>query len=160
MKKKMITIGGKRFVTPGVFADGCGKSTQKITAACKDGRIIGACQDSSRNWIIPVNAMAPLEIEQIRQLMIVSLYLKNKPEHVLDYSEHDEIVSVYSYLQQIGYIYPFNENSESIPYEVILTEKGMKIATEGSPISINWLQVGSTVIQVAASVLTIVQAIV
>ena len=155
----MLTINGERFVTPGVFADGCGKSTQNITAACKDGRIVGACQDASGNWIIPINAMAPLEIEQIRKLMIISLYLKNKPEHALDYSEHDDVVRVYSYLQQTGYINPFNENSERIPYEVVLTEKGMKIATEGSPISINWLQLGSTVIQVAASILTIMQAI-
>jgi hypothetical protein len=158
-KNKMCEIDGKRYVIPSVFGDGIGWNCSKVTAACKDGRIVGACKDTSGKWIIPTDTVKPLETDQIRSLMITTVYLKNKPNHVLDYSEHDSIVAVYSYLQQTGYIEPFNSSSERITYEVVMTEKGLKLATEGKQLSLNWLSIGTTVIQVAASILTIAQAL-
>ena len=158
-QKKMCEINGIRYVTPSVFANAIGWNNQKVTAACKDGRIIGACKDSSGKWIIPVDAMKPLEMEQIRSLMVTTVYLKNRPDHVLDYSDHKQIVELYSYLQKIGYIEPFKTNGKRIPYEVVLTERGVKLATEGKSLNLNWLKIGTTVIQVAASVITIVQAV-
>ena len=130
-----------------------------MTAACADGRIIGACKDTSGRWIIPVDAIHPLETEQIRLLMVTTVYLQNRRNHVLDYTDYADIVSVYSYLQQAGYIEPFNSYSNRIPYEVVMTDKGVKLATEGKPLDLNWVTIGTTVIQVAASVLTIAQAI-
>ena len=159
MRKKMCEIGGKRYVAPGVFGNGIGWNKQKVTAACKEGRIIGACQDTSGSWIIPVDSPKPLELEQIRALMVTTVYLKNRPDHVLDYSDHESIVAVYSYLQHAGYIQPFNTDSERIPYEVVMTEKGVKLATEGKGLNLDWLNIGTTVIQVAASIITIVQAV-
>ena len=87
----MCEINGKRYVTPGVFGDVIGWNKQKVTAACKEGRIIGACQDTSGSWMIPVDAMKPLEAEQIRALMVTTVYLKNRPDHVLDYSDHESM---------------------------------------------------------------------
>jgi len=159
MRKNMCEVNGIRYVTPGVFGDVIGWNKQKVTAACKEGRIIGACQDTSGSWMIPVDAMKPLEAEQIRALMVTTVYLKNRPDHVLDYSDHESTVAVYSYLQKIGCIEPFNADSERIPYEVVMTEKGVKLATEGKSLNLNWLNIGTTVIQVAASILTIVQAV-
>lgn len=156
--KKMCVIDGKRYVAPGIFADACGCSSQKITAACKDGRIVGAYRDLSNHWLIPVDAPMPLEKERIRELMVACVYLKNRPELPIDYHDHESIVAVYTYLLNTGYIEPFDENSDRIPYEVVLTEKGMEVATGGNKINLNWLQIGSTVIQVAASIITIVQA--
>ena len=153
----MCEINGERYVTPGVFGDSIGWSRQKVTSACRDGRIVGACKDTSGSWIIPVDAMKPLETEQIRELMVTTVYLKNKPDHPLDYSDHEKTAALYTYLQQTGYIEPFNTDSERIPYEVILTEKGIGLATEGKPLNLDWLHIGSTVIQVAASVITIAQ---
>lgn len=154
----MCEINGQRYVTPSVFASGCGCNTQKITAACIDGRIIGACKDTSGKWIVPIDAARPLELEKIRELMVSSLYLKNKPDTVLDYSDQAQIDRLYTYLQLTGYIEPFDHDSKRIPYEVTLTSKGMKLATEGIPLSVNWLKIGSTVIQVCASLLTIIQS--
>ena len=155
----MCEINGKRYVTPSVFGNVIGWSKQKVTAACKEGRIIGADQDSSGSWIIPVDAPNPLELEQIRSLMVTTVYLKNRPDHVLDYSDHESIVAVYSSLQHAGYTQPFNTDSERIPYEVVMTEKGVKLATEGKGLNLDWLNIGTTVIQVAASIITIVQAV-
>lgn len=159
MRKKMCEIDGKRYVTPSVFGNGIGWSRQKVTAACKEGRIIGAYPDTSGSWIIPVDAPRPLEVKQIRSLMVTTVYLKNRPDHVLDYSDHESIVALYSYLQHTGYIQPFNTDSERIPYEVVMTEKGVKLATEGKGLHLDWLNIGTTVIQVAASIITIAQAV-
>ena len=159
MKKKMCEINGKRYITPGVFASSCGWSAQKMTSACKDGRVIGAEKDISNNWLIPIDSPRPLEIEQIRQVMVTSLYLKNRPTHILDYNDQTNIVALYTYLFNTGYIEPFDTNSNRIPYDVILTDKGMKLATEGKPLCLNWISIGTTVIQVAASIITIAQSI-
>ena len=160
LRKKMCELNGKRYVTPSVFGDAIGWSRQKVTVACREGRIVGACQDTSGKWIIPVDTMKPLETEQIRSLMVTTVYLKNKPNHTLDYVDHESTVSVYSYLQQTGYIEPFNTESERIPYEVVMTERGIKLATEGNSLNLNWLNIGTTVIQVAASLITIAQVII
>ena len=66
MKKKMCEINGIRYTIPKVFAECCGWTTQKVRAACKDGRIIGAYKDISNNWMIPCDAVKPLELETIR----------------------------------------------------------------------------------------------
>lgn len=160
MREKMCEINGQRYVTPSVFGKWCGWSQQKITAACEDGRIIGADKDTSDKWIIPVNACKPLEIDTIREVLVTVVYLKNRPDSPLDYSDHNAIVSLYTYLQHIGYLEPFNPDSNRIPYEVVLTEKGMKLATEGKSLNLNWLTIGTTVIQVAASLITIGQVFV
>ena len=157
MKKKMCEIDGKRYVLPSVFGNAIGWNKQKVTAACADGRIIGASHDTSGSWIIPVDAVKPLEIEQIRLIMITTVYLKNKPTHVIDYSDHDSILALYKYLEDTEYIEPFDTNSDRIPYEVVMTEKGLKLATEGRPVCLNWLKIGTDVIQLAASIITIVQ---
>lgn len=158
-RKKMCEIDGKRYVTPSVFGNAIGWNRQKVTVACKEGRIVGACQDTSGSWIIPVDTVKPLETEQIRSLMVTTVYLKNWPNHALDYSDQESTVSVYTYLQQTGYIEPFDVESQRIPFEVVLTEKGIKLATEGKPLNLNWVNIGTTVIQVAASIITIAQAI-
>ena len=76
MRNNMCEINGIRYVKPSVFGDMCGLSRQKITAACEDGRIIGACKDSSDKWIIPVNTCKPLEIDKIREVLVTVVYLK------------------------------------------------------------------------------------
>ena len=65
-RKKMCEIDGKRYVTPSVFGNAIGWNRQKVTVACKEGRIVGACQDTSGSWIIPLDTVKQLETEQIR----------------------------------------------------------------------------------------------
>ena len=55
MKKKMCEINGIRYTIPKVFAECCGWTTQKVRAAC-----------ISNNWMIPCDAVKPLELETIR----------------------------------------------------------------------------------------------
>ena len=91
--------------------------------------------------------------------MIATLYLKNNPGKEIGNVEHEDIIKLYDYLFQCGYINQFEHESERIPYEVVLAEKGFKLATEGKKVSINWLNMGASLIQVAASIVTIVQVV-
>ena len=159
MKKKMIEINGKRYVTAGVFSDNCDMNTQKVVAACKDGRVLGACKDSSGRWIIPTETYKPLETEYIRKVLVIVLYLKNWPEKEIDLSQYGNIVNLFIYLSKTGYIEEFDVNCERIPHEAILTEKGMALATKGEKLDFDWLRDSSMIIQTVAALLTFVKMV-
>lgn len=158
-QRALIKIGNMTYMSPKLAGDLWGIKYQSVTAACVDGRVIGALRDSSGKFIIPIDAYKPLEKEDIRKLMITTLYLKNRPSTDIGYTDNEQIVKLFSYLEGIGYIEPFNINSNKIPYEVVLTDKGMQLATKGGHVNIDWCNIGITLIQVAASIITIGQAV-
>ncbi len=160
MKKQrsLIKIGNMTYMSPKAAGDLWNMKYQSVTAACVDGRVIGAIKDSSDKFIIPIDAFKPLDKEEIRKLMITTLYLKNRPSFDIGFNDNEQIVKLYTYLEGIGYIEPFNSSSNKIPYEAILTDKGMHLATEGGHVDIDWCNIGITVIQIAASMITIGQA--
>jgi hypothetical protein len=67
----------------------------------------------------------------------------------------DEAKIVYGYLSDIGLIEMLDELSIDNIKDLVLTEEGMGIATDGKQIIIDWVKTGITVIQLEASVLTI-----
>ena len=72
--------------------------------------------------------------EEIHRILILTLQLKNNPAYEIDWSlfEYDESVldSIYTHLHTHGYIQDFSiEDKKRIPYEVVLTQKGMELAT-------------------------------
>ncbi len=158
MTKKMFEINGVKYVTPNVFADYCECSRQKIVSACCDGRVVGAQRDSSGHWIIPIEASKPLEIERIRELLILTLALKNRPSTILGEDENANPSKIYRYLEATGYIEHFDCSGERAPYEAVLTDKGMALATNGPIVDLNFVNLAVTAIQVFASILTILNA--
>ena len=151
----VITINGITYYSPKSAADNWQMSYQAATSACKDGRIVGAFQDSTKHWCIPDTATKPIEKETIRKILIITLMLKNDPNiNIPDIRKYD-IPKLYKYLRDIGYINQFNEDSHRIPYEAILTDKGMKLVIENKKIDINLSNIAIMFIQCIPSFLEI-----
>ena len=159
MQRKMCEIDGKRYMSPSSAADLWNTSYQSVTKACKDGRIPKACKDSGGKWIIPVDAIAPLDSESIRKLLISTLAIKNGNISAPQSLNVDNIRLVYTYLSDIGCIEHLENITLRTPCEAVLTDKGFHIATEGKPLNLDWVNISTTFVQVVSSVITIWQAI-
>lgn len=160
MSKNVFEINGKRYMNPKSAADCWGLSTQAVTTACRQGRVVGAEKDSSNKWIIPIDAHKPLSSDEIRSLLILILALKNRPNLVIAQQSNADIIIVLDYLFDIKCIEAFDHTDKNIPHSVVLTEKGFKIATEGKALDLSFIDAGATFIQVVASVITIIQTVV
>ena len=125
-QRTVFTIEGKTYYSPKGAGDNWLMKHQAVTAACIDGRIIGAFQDSKKGWCIPDNAMKPLPKEVIRKIMIIILSLKNRPNLVITDLEDYDTLKLFQYLRDIGCIRPFDESSDRIAYEAVLTNKGIE----------------------------------
>ena len=66
---------------------------------------------------------------------------------------------MYQYLIDVGLIEKTDEKTIDSIRNLVLTDKGMKIATEGKHTNIKWINAGTTVVQLVASVITIWQGI-
>lgn len=67
--------------------------------------------------------------------------MKNKPSNQnLDLAVN-QIEALFEYLKNTGYIEGFSIVSSMFPYDVVLTEKGIRTATEGSAVDIDWINV-------------------
>ena len=157
-QKNICEIAGKRYMSPSAAGELWDMKYQAVTNACIDGRIVGACKDSSDKWIIPVTADKPLDYEVIRQMLISTLALKNRN---MDISENlsTDVIRVYEYLIKIGMFELMDNISSNTVKDLVLTDRGMKIATEGKKIDIDWMNASTTIIQVVASIITIWQAL-
>ena len=112
MRQRTLTeINGITYMSPKATGDKWDMSSQKVTAACKDARVVGATKDSGNHWIIPIDSPYPLGKEQIRQVLIAILAVKNKPG--IRYPEGTE--QLFGYLRDIGLLEKTNT----------LTDRGM-----------------------------------
>ena len=154
-QRAVFEINGKTYYSPKAAAGKWNISYQAVTNACKDGRIVGAFIDSTNQWCIPDIAMKPLDKKIIRKILIITLYLKNNP--LLRVSELDnyDISKLYIYLKETEYIKSFDEESDRIPYEVVLTDKGMDLVLEKNRIKIDWANISTILIQCIPSFLEI-----
>jgi len=128
-------------MSPKAAGDKWNMSPQKVTAACKDGRVVGATKDSSDRYIIPIDSPHPMEKEQIRMTLIAILALKNRPESRLP----DGIEQLFSYLRDI----------ELLEGKDTLTDKGMDWATSGNKVDVNWVNASTTILGVLGSLASI-----
>ncbi len=127
IQRSVFEINGQTLYSPKGAADKWGLSYQAVTRACKEGRIVGAFLDSTNKWCIPDTAMKPLEKKVIKKILIITLSLKNTPDITISELENYDIPKIYKYLKETGYIKDFNEDSNRIPYEVSLSDKGMSL---------------------------------
>lgn len=154
MKQRTIfDIDGKTYMSPKGAADKWHNiSWQKIVAECKAGKVVGACRDSSNKWIIPIDAHQPIDDEKIRKILISLLCIKNKPSIEIEEKYNTQIMQVIDYLKETGFI----ENGVSTHLrDLVLTEKGIHLATEGKKLQTDWLNSGITLIQVVGSIASI-----
>ncbi len=158
VQRKLVEIDGRKYMSPSAAGDLWNMKHQAVTRACIDGRIVGATQDSSEKWIIPIEARKPLETEVIRQILICILVLKNRQESI-DRQSLEDVNKVYQYLIDVGLIEKTDEKTIDSIRNLVLTDKGMKIATEGKHTNIKGINAGTTVVQLVASVITIWQGI-
>lgn len=134
MAQAILEIGGKKYMSTKTAAQLWDVKTRTVADYCNKGRIIDKFKNGNAGWYISIDEVKPLTTEEIRRLLILTIQLKNKPSLEIDWSlftfDDSKIELVYKYLAIQEYIERFNiENKKRIPYEVILTEKGIDVIT-------------------------------
>lgn len=129
----MVEINGQRYMDTKEASSIWHIPARRIAEGCPE--IPGTIKLKSK-WYIPVTARKPLQSEERKQLLLLTLQLKNDSTQKLDYSllpfDIANIRFIYEDLVYGKYIQPFQiDNSAEIPYKVILTEKGLKTAVGG-----------------------------
>lgn len=132
----IISIDGKKYMSAKAAADLWGLSPRTVSNYCKNNRIINKIKPNGY-WYIWIDEIKPLSIREVRQLLVLSLQLKNNPSFEIDWSlfnfDYSAIETIYRNLADQGYIKEFHiEDKKRIPYEVVLTSKGFNIATNMS----------------------------
>lgn len=133
-RREGIEVDGKRYVSTKVACNWWRVSQSTVRKYCKNDEIPGAFQDSKNNWCIPYNAIKPVPSNVIKQVLRLSIQLKANRKLVIDYAvlgiEPTQLVSVYNYLALRGLIDNVYEQEDpnSIPYNVELTDKGWELA--------------------------------
>ena len=127
--KSLFEFDGKKYMSTKVAADFWELNRSTVAKYCKDKRI-NAFKDSSGKWCIPIDTIKPLSNDEIHKLLFLTLQLKNNPSLEIDYStftfDDSAVENVYQSLVFAKYIKPFSiKDKKRIPYEVVLTEKGI-----------------------------------
>ena len=154
-QRSVFELNGITYYSPKAAADNWKMSHQAVTSACKDGRIVGAIQDSTKKWCIPDSAMKPLDSQIIRNTLIITLSLKNTPNISISELETYDVPKIYKYLKDTGYIKDFNESSNRIPYEAILSDKGMSLAFNKKKEGVEWTSIAALFVQCIPSLIEI-----
>ncbi len=133
--KPVIEIDGKRYMNTKTAADLWGIKQKTVADYCKTKKIARAWKVSNKIWYIPVDTIKPLTNTQIHQLLVLTLQLKNKPSLEIDWSvcqvDRSAIKQIYAYLLEQEFIESLPTcSAERIPYEIVLTSKGLDAATK------------------------------
>ena len=129
-----LKIDDSTYMSTKAAADAWGLKPKTVAKYCRDGKIIHKFKNGNLGWYIRVDEIKPLSQEEIRKTLILTLQLKNNPDYEIDYStfgfNETAIESVYHHICSHGYIEPFSiEDKQRIPYDVVLTQKGMEFTT-------------------------------
>lgn len=154
-KKNACVIKGVTYYSPKTAGDIWGMKYQAVTKACKEERVVNAAKDTSDQWIIPSTSPKPLEKEQIKHVLICILSLKNRPDPLPADIKEKSTLTLFQYLRDCKYIEPFNEISNRIPYEAVITQKGMELVFQTPSIKINWLNIAETTVKCIAIIVDI-----
>lgn len=111
-----------------------GLSSRTVSNYCKNNRIHRRFKNGKLGWYIHIDETKPLTDAEIHLLLALSIQLKNKPSLTIDWTtfnfDDDAIDAIYQSLYLLGYIHPYSVSyRRRIPYEVILTQKGLEMAT-------------------------------
>ena len=145
----LITVDGHKYMSTKSAADLWDLSPKTISDYCKDDKIRNKFKNGRFGWYIRTDEIKPLSQKDIHKLLVFTLQLKNDSTYEIDWTlfNYDESVfeSIYQHLLARGYIRPFSiSDKKRIPYEVVLTQKGMEIATNFKKEKISNLSVAIT----------------
>ncbi len=129
-----IELNGQKYMSTKTAADVWNLKQQTISDYCNKGKVCKAIKYREVRWYIPTDAVRPLSNDDIRRFLMLTLQLKNKPSLEIDWSsfstEDSVIEPIYRYLVFRELIEPFKiSDQKRIPYEVILTQKGLEFVT-------------------------------
>lgn len=130
----ILNVDGKKYMSTKTAANLWGISTSTVSDYCKNDRIHHKFKNGRMGWYIYIDEIKPLSDNEIHRLLVLSIQLKNNPSLEIDWTTFDfdnSIIDVvYQNLVESGYIQPYNiDDKRRIPYEVILTQKGLEMAT-------------------------------
>lgn len=129
----IIEVAGKKYICTKLVAETWGIGQGTVANYCRTGRIKDCWKDSRKRWFIPVDTIKPLSDTEVQHLLFLVLQLKNDPTLEIDWSmftfDTTIVDLIYSNLVYEGYLKPFHiQEKERIPYEVVLTQKGLEAA--------------------------------
>jgi len=134
MKRDIVSTNGKDYLTTKLMSQKWGIGQKEISNYCKENRIPGAFKDSRNNWLIPYNSIKPINLSFLKKMLVFSLSLKSDTanqldENVLPLTQGQTIKEFYLYLNQLGYIADFDQETPDnrIPYIIEVTRKGFEI---------------------------------
>lgn len=130
----LLTIDGYNYMSTKTAANLWNLNSKTVSEYCNSGKIKNKFKNGRFGWYIRTDEMKPLSEKEIRKILVLTLQLKNNPSYGIDWSllEYDESAfeRIYQQLFFRGYIESFTSIDKArIPYDVILTPKGMEVAT-------------------------------
>lgn len=131
--KKMVEVNGKKYISSKLAAEAWEITQGTVADYCRTGRIKDCWKDACNRWFIAIDTIKPLSNAEVQRLLFLVLQLKNDPTLEINWSmftfDRGIIDLIYSNLVYEGYLKPFDiQEKERIPYEVILTQRGMEVA--------------------------------
>ena len=130
----IIEYNGRKYMSAKTAADVWNLKPSTISEYCAKGKICQAIKYFEARWYIPIDAVKPLSNDEIRSFLVLTLQLKNNPALEINWSvlsiDSQSIDAIYRYLVFRELIEHFNiSDVKRIPYEVVLTQKGLEFAT-------------------------------
>ena len=131
---RMIEINGEKYISTKTAADLWNLKPRTVADYCSRGRIIKAFKNGKNGWYIHIDEIKPLSNLQIHQLLVLTIQLKNNPKLLIDWEtfvfDDNAIDNVYKKLVSMNYVMPYTiKDAKRIPYEVVLTQTGLEMAT-------------------------------
>ena len=132
--QSLIEVEGNKYMSTKTAAELWGLSSRTVSDYCKNNRIHRRFKNGKLGWYIHIDEIKPLSDTEIHRLLVLSIQLKNDPSLTIDWTtfnfDDEAIDAIYQSLCQSGYIHSYSvSDKRRIPYEVILTQKGLEMAT-------------------------------
>lgn len=145
--KQIIEINGKKFASTKAMADLWDISQNRVALACKEKRIIGAEKDSSGRWLIPIEAIKPLEETEIQISLISILVLQNKKDRI----DQNDWKTLIKYLYLTGYL---EEDVENVK-DAVISQKAIILLMSKKKVSVDLIKAIGVVGSIASIIGTV-----
>lgn len=132
--QSLIEVDGNKYMSTKTAAELWDLSSRTVSDYCKNNRIHRRFKNGKLGWYIHIDEIKPLSDTEIHRLLVLSIQLKNDPSLTIDWTtfnfDDEAIDAIYQSLCLSGYIHSYSvSDKRRIPYEVILTQKGLEMAT-------------------------------
>lgn len=144
-KQNYIKVQDNFYANVNVTAENWNLKPATVRGYCNEKKIPNCFKDDKGKWWIPVDSIKPLSTENIKQILFLTLQLKNNPRIPIDWSVFDfdtnNLRKVYEYLAVEEYIENFDiEQTERLPYDIVLTAKGLNLIFSSKKVSTQSMQ--------------------